>query len=365
MKYASKKLPDSIVEIEATLDHKEFLEYYQPVYDQALSSVHLKGFRPGTAPKEMAEKAVDKEKVFNEAVNKAVRDALQEITEENNWQLIDQPKVEINETDLAKNLGIKFKVTLSVFPEVKLGNYEKIAKRVLSERKEVLVSEDEFQKSVNWVLGSRAKIVKADREAKKGDLVKIEFSSNIGTPDVQNIDVANLETSGVPKLEKDTFILGEGKFITGFEENIVGHKAGENLEFSVNFPKDYWKEDLRDKKVDFKVKVGEVFVRQLPELNDEFAKGLGKFENAEALKKSLKEGLIKEKESKEKERLHIKIMEEIIKDSKIEFPKVMVDKALDNLVNEYKAYVPAGKEDDSALRERFQEKAKNNTPEDK
>ena len=163
----------------------------------------------------------------------------------------------------------------------------------------------------------------------------------------------------LPKLEKDTFILGEGKFITGFEENIVGHKAGENLEFSVNFPKDYWKEDLRDKKMDFKVKVGEVFVRQLPELNDEFAKGLGKFENAEALKKSLKEGITKEKESKEKERLQIKIMEEIIKDSKIEFPKVMVDKALDNLVNEYKAYVPAGKEDDAALRERLQEKAKN------
>ena len=332
------------------MDHKEFLEYYQPVYEQALSSVHLKGFRPGTAPKEMAENAVDKEKVFSEATNKAVRDSLKEINEENNWQLIDQPKVEITETDPAKNLGIKFKVTLSVFPEVILGNYERISKRVFAEKKEISVSDDELKKSMGWVLGSRAKIVKSDKEAQKGDLVEVEFS---GSVDGKLLD----GTSG----KSDQFILGEGKFIAGFEEHIIGYKAGENLEFSVNFPKDYWKKDLRDKKVDFKVKVEEVFDRQLPELNDEFVKGLGKFENVEALKNSIKEGIKKEKAEKEKEKNRLKIMEEIIKDSKIELPKVMVERTLDNLVAEYKAMVsPALKklETDEEVKKRLEEKAR-------
>lgn len=347
MKHTFKKLPDSIVELEVILDHEEFLNYWQPVYDSALSGVHLKGFRPGTAPKEMAEKAVNNEAVFSEAVNKAARDSLKEISQENDWQLIDQPKVEV----LDSEKGLKFKATLTLFPEVKLGNYEKVVKKVLAEKKEVAISNEELEKSINWVLGSRAKIVKANREAKKGDLAEIEF---FGSIDGKPLDGA----SG----KSDQFILGEGKFIAGFEENIVGHKAGESVEFSVNFPKDYWKEDLRDKKVDFKVKIEEVFDRQLPELNDEFAKGLGKFETAEALKKSLKEGLTKEKESKEKERLQIKIMEEIIKNSNFDLPRVMVDRTLDNLVAEYKAMVsPEAEkvETDQETKKRLEEKARN------
>ncbi|MDO8430056.1 MAG: trigger factor [bacterium] len=346
MKHTLKKLPDSIVELEVVLDHDEFLNYWQPVYDAALSGVHLKGFRPGTAPKDMAEKAVDKEKVFSEAANKAIRDSLQEINEENDWQLIDQPKVEVLESEK----GLKFKATLTIFPEVKIGNYGKIVKRVISDKKEAVITSEELEKSINWVLGSRAKIVKANHEAKKGDLVEVEFS---GSVDGKPLDGA----SG----KSDQFILGEGKFIAGFEENIIGHKSGENLEFSVNFPKDYWKEDLRDKKVDFKVKVEEVFDRQLPELNDEFAKGLGKFETAEDLKKSIKDGIMKEKLEKEKEKNRLKIMEEIIKDSKIELPKVMVERTLDNLVAEYKAMVsPALKklETDEEVKKRLEDKAR-------
>src|SRR3989344_2390955 len=133
MKNTIKKLPNSVVEVEVTLDHQEFLNYYQPIYDQALVSVNLKGFRPGTAPKDMADKAVDKERVFTEAVNRMVRDSLHELSEENSWQFIDQPKVEILESEeLVKGvagLGLKFKATLTVFPEVNLGDYEKVAKK--------------------------------------------------------------------------------------------------------------------------------------------------------------------------------------------------------------------------------------------
>src|SRR3989344_9621709 len=123
MKYTLKKMPNSIVELEANLDHQEFLNYYQPIYDQVLSTVHLKGFRPGTAPKDLADKALDKEKIFHSAVEKAAQSVLKEINEDNNWQFIDQPKIEVLENDPLNNKGLKFKATIAVFPEVKLADY--------------------------------------------------------------------------------------------------------------------------------------------------------------------------------------------------------------------------------------------------
>ena len=364
MKYTSKKLPDSAVEVEVTLDHKDFLVFWQPIFNSALSGVSLKGFRPGTAPKEMAEKAIDKEKVFESAVSEAARDSLKKIMEENDWQFIDQPKIEVleanSEKDLGliplsgtpdsamRNLGLKFKATVSLFPEVRLGNYQKIAKKVFGDnKKEISVSDDEIKKSLDYVLNSRAKLTRISREAKKGDVVDIDFE---GFADGKPLDGA----SG----KADNFILGEGKFIPGFEDNIVGKKENEKIEFSINFPKDYWKEDLRNKKVDFKVTVKGVYNRELPELNDEFVKGLGKFENAEAFRKSVREGIQKEKEMKEKEKNQLKVIQEIIKDAKIELPKVMIEHTLEHMVEDFKRYSP--KESETDLKKKLEERAKNN-----
>lgn len=348
-----------MIEIEAILDHPEFLEYYQPVYDQALASVHLKGFRPGTAPKEMAEKAVDKEKVFNEAATKAVRDSLQDINQENSWQLVDQPKVEITETNPQANLGLKFKATLTVFPEVKLGDYKKIVKKILAEKKPVFVTDKELEDGIKWILNSRAKLTRVNREAKNGDTVEVDFS---GRADGKELDGATGKS--------DSFVLGDGRFVKGFEENLVGHKEGEHLEFTVNFPADYWKPELQNKPVDFKVDLKAVFERAVPELSDEFVKSLGKFDNVAALRASVQEGLTKEKTEKENERLRLKIIEEIAKNSDIEPPEIMVSRTLDNLVVEYKSFIKdaaskggeprSDKSEREEIRKNLEAKAKNN-----
>ena len=132
MKHTFKKLPGSKIEVEVTVDQKEFLPYYQAAYEQALKGVNLKGFRPGSVPKEMADAAVDKEAVFNEAGRNAVRWSLDEITKDREWTLIDTPQVQIEDS---KDLGIMYKAVLSVFPEVKLANYKKIAKIIMAEEK--------------------------------------------------------------------------------------------------------------------------------------------------------------------------------------------------------------------------------------
>ena len=202
MKYTSKRLPESVVELEAVLGHQEFLDFYQPVFNHALEHVELKGFRPGTAPKDLAEKAVDKEKVFHEAASEAVRNTLKKIMEENDWQFIDQPNIEISETNPQADIGLKFKAKLSIFPEVKLGNYQKIAKKIISGGKEILISDEEIKKSIDWLLNSRAKLTRVNREAKKGDVADIHFS---GFVDGKNLEGA---TGG-----HDQFVLGDGKFI--------------------------------------------------------------------------------------------------------------------------------------------------------
>lgn len=346
MKYTSKKLPGSIIELEVTLDQKEFQSYWQVIYDQAISQVDLKGFRPGTAPKELADKAIDKEKVFEEAVSNAVRDNLKEITQEKDWQLIDQPKIEVLDSNPLANGNFKYKATLTIFPEVKLGNYKKIAKDILASKKEVVITDQELEQSTKWVLNSRVKTSRVNREVQKGDMAEVEYEGFLDGKKLENL-------SG----KEDKFVVEEGKFIPGFWENVLNHKEGDNLEFSTTFPKDYFDKNLQDKKVEFKLHLKAVFARELPELTDEFVKSLGKFTGVEDFKNNVRNGMKQEKENREQERLRLKILEEIGRASTTDVPKIMIEKTLNNMVAEYGQMTQNTKSDEE-LKRLLEEKAK-------
>lgn len=254
MKNSFKKLPGSQVELEVSLDQKEFLPYYQKAYEQALSRVQVKGFRPGTAPKEMADQGVDKEAVFSQAAQEAIRWSLDEVSKDNDWTIIDSPKVEVEDAQL----GIKYKATLTLFPEVDPGNYKKIAHKVLGEKKEVKVEAGEVEKTLEWLQQSR----------KEGDKV--------------------------------------------------------------------------------------------PELNDEFAKTVGKFQNLEELKKSVNDGVLLEKQYKEKERLRLRMLEEIIKASKLDLPLVMVEKTEAGMAKQLGAMLKASGKTDEQIHKELHERAGHN-----
>ncbi len=346
MKFTFKKLPGSQVELEVALDQKEFQDYWQAAYDHELSHVHLKGFRPGTAPKELADKAVDKEKVFEQAVSEVARDNLKTITKEKDWQLIDQPKIEVLESDPLLKTGFKYKASLTVFPEVKLGDYRKIAKKIWSVKKEVAVSDQEIEQSIKWVLNSRTKIARVNRPVQKGDMVEVDYEGFSDGKKLENV-------SG----QGDKFVVEEGKFIPGFAENVLGHKETDHFEFATDFPKDYWDKNLQEKKVDFKVHLKAVFSREVPELNDEFIKNLGKFANIEDFKKSVKDGIRQEKEIQEQERLRLQFLEEIGKNTEVDIPGIMTEKTLNNMVAEY-GQMTHGAKSDEELRLLLGEKAK-------
>lgn len=339
MKSKFTKKPGSLIELEAEFDQKEFKNYWQTAYDNVLANVNLKGFRPGAAPKELVDQAVDKDKVFEEAAKKAVSFGLDELSKENNWTIIDVPKIELQESPL----GLKYKAIFTIFPEINLSNYKKIAKKVLKEKKEVKVELAEVEKTLEWVRDSRAKITKVDREAHNGDLVDIDVNSDIDS------------------FKGEKFVLGKGHFMFGFEAKLENHKAGEVLEFSLTAPQDYLNEKLRGKTINFKVKINDVFNRELLELTDEFAQGLGpNFKTVDDLKKNINDGLRQEKEMKENEHLRIKILDEIIKDSKIDIPEIMTQKTLEGMVADYKPFLEKMGKSEEETREKLYERAKNN-----
>lgn len=350
-KIKSKKLPGSKIEVEVAMDVKEFQKHWQPVFDVAASKVVVKGFRPGSAPKEMLEQGVDHDKVFEQAVRDAVRVSLNEYTSGESLTLIDQPLVEV----LDAKEGVTYKATLTLFPEVKLGNYKKIAKKVLAEEKPITIAPEEVEKTISWLLGSRAATVLAARESKKGDLVELDVETTVeGKP---------LEGAS---FKGDRFIVGESHFIKGFDEKIENHKAGDEFSFSIVAPKDYWQKHLQGKTLDFKVKVHAVYDRKLPELNDEFAQTLGPtFKTVADLKKNIEEGLAAEKKEKESERVRLKMLDEIAKDSKMELPEIMVERTLVSMVEDVKRMLP--KEPDQSpeafekdLREKMRARAEQN-----
>lgn len=312
--------------VEISLTPAEFKEYWSDIHDQALAGVAVKGFRPGTAPKELAEAALNQEKIFEEAIQDAVRFSLNKVIEENLWTVIDRPQVEIADaltaTAVEKN-ELKFKAELSLFPEVHLSDYKKIAQNINAEKLEVVVTSEEIEKAFLWLRKSRAPLVRATRGAQRGDVIEADiFVSRAGQP-IAGGDIKN-----------DRFELGEGKFIPGFEEKIIGHNEKEEIAFDLAAPDNYWQKELRGQTLSFKVVVKAIFEQKVPEVTEEFVKSLGKFSTAEDVKKSIGDGLRAEKEEKEREKRRAKMLDEMTKIAKIDMPEVFVTRTLDHMVEE-------------------------------
>lgn len=306
MRYICKDLPGSVKRLEVDFSQVEFSKYWETVYGEMVKEVEIKGFRKGAAPKEMADAAIDKDKVFNEAATRAMREILKEIAGEKGWEIVDQPKIGAEE----KGADLLFRIDLVVFPEIKLGNYKKIAKEVFSEKKEISVSDDEIRDAVNWILNSRAKIVRSANSAKVGDVVNIKYKGKDDQFILGHSHIKDDSGASAPS--------GAGsESAEWIDKKIVGRKEGEEFDG---------------------IKLCAVFERQLPELDDALAQNLGRFKTVDDLKKSIKEGIQKEKELKESEKARIKVLEEIIKETKIDIPQVMIEKTLAGMIEEYKTY---------------------------
>jgi len=296
MKSRIKKLPNSEVELEIEVSAEELNRFIEKARFNLGKNLEVKGFRKGKVPKEFIEKEIGKEKILIEAANLTVEENYKKAVLENKIEAIFHPKIEIKK--LALGNPFIFSAKTAVLPEVTLPDYKEIASNV--ERKEVVVEDKEIDSALKWLQKSRAKFTVKNQAAQNSDFVEIEYSSSqIGQ-----------------EAQKDAFTLGQGHFLPGFEEKIIGMKSGEEKE-NITLNKD-------GKEILLKVKIISVQNVELPELNDEFVKSLGKFDNLDALKKNVKQGLVLEKEQIEKQRARQEILEKIGEKTKIKIPDVLI-----------------------------------------
>ncbi len=334
MKFSIKRLPKSQAEISVEIPSENFNEYFNKAVSELGENLEVKGFRTGKAPKNIVESKVNRDRILKTAAQIAIKESYKKIVSQltddskpphhnigsgGKLEIISQPEVEI--LKLAPGNPFTFKCKVSVLPEIILPDYKKIIPR--AKKNEVSITEQEIEDSLVFLQKSRAKFTSLQRPAQEKDFIEIEYES----PQVNS-----------SKKITDKFILGKGRFIPGFKEKLIGMKTGEEKEFSLFFPENSFKKDLAGKEVNFKVKLKAVQKIELPEINNEFARNLGKpsttstqkevlgkFDSLASLKENVREELRKEKEKEETQRLHNEILEMIAQKAKFEIPEVLIE----------------------------------------
>jgi trigger factor len=316
-----KKLPKSQIELQIVISADEFEKYVELASQELSKEIKIDGFRPGKAPREIVEKKIGAEKVLAHGAEKAVKKSYVDTLIEHKIEAIGEPKITI--TKIAPGNNLEYKAVVSIMPEMKLGDYKKEAKSV-KRAKDEIVSEEQVEKEIEILRKSRAKLVTVLREARSGDRVEIDFRVLVDGKEIPQGSSKN-----------HPLVIGESYFIPGFEENLIGMKEKEEKEFELNFPKDYHQPELSGKPAQFKVKINLIQERQLPEINDEFAKNISHFKSLSELKKSLREGIAMEQKKRNEDKWRIEVMEKIIESSEVAAPDLLVENELDKMMSEF------------------------------
>ena len=268
----SNKLDTNKYELEITVDGESFRDAIRAVYAKEANNITVKGFRKGKAPLHMVEKMYGEGVFFEDAINLLYEGLLLGAVEEAGLKLVDVEKTEI--TSISKADGAELKIVVIVEPEVELGNYKGLA----VERVVPTVSDDEVKAELDRLADRNSRIVTVEgRAAAMGDMTVIDFEGFVD-------DVAFEGGKG----ESYTLTLGSGQFIPGFEEQIVGKNVGEEFDVNVTFPTEYQAEELAGKDATFKCKLHEIKAKEMPEMDDEFAKDVSEFDTLDALKEDIK-----------------------------------------------------------------------------
>ena len=325
MNVIKKDLPKSMAEITVTVAGNEMNGYFEQAAANLSQNIKISGLRCGKAPIDTVEKKVGSQELFNEAAGIAVRRTLPKVLMEHKIDSLGIPDIKI--LKIAKGNDFEYKAEIAVLPKVLLPDYKKIVSGVKKQKTEI--SDKEISDALMFLRKSRASFVQIGRGAVKGDRVNIDFSA----VDEQGVEIKNGEQKNQP------LIIGDSLFIGDFEENLIGLKSGDCKEFQVKFPEDYYDKEISGKTVNFKVKVNLVEEIILPEEKDDFAESLGKFDGLESLKKSIREGLILEKELREQERWAREALRKIADKSEMDIPEILVNSELERVLDNLKANV--------------------------
>ena len=315
-----EKLEKSHVTVEVTAE--EFEAAVQKAYLKMRNKISVPGFRPGKAPRKMIEKLYGEGVFYSDAVDAALPDAYTQAIGSSGLDVVGYPEVEIVDDQIGKD-GFTFKATVAVYPEVELGQY----KGVSAVKEEVKVTADDVKERLNQMAEREARLVSVDRKVKKGDTAVIDF---------EGFDNGVAFEGG----KGENHELEIGSFVPGFEDQIIGMKAGEEKDIDITFPENYTK-DLAGKQVVFHVKVNEVKEKQTPALDDEFAKDVSEFETLKELKDDTKAKITAECEQSAKIAFENALLEKVAGDIKADIPEVMIEEQCRRFLDEFKQRLQA------------------------
>ena len=317
--YTVKKLDKSQVELTITVTPAEYQKHLEKAAVRISERAAIKGFRSGKAPYETVKKEVGEMNILNEALETIIQEAFFNAIVEEKLDTIGMPKVDIEK--LAPGNDVVFRATVALLPTVKLADIKKI-----SAKKEVKpISEKDIEETLAALRGMHAKEVLKTGTAEKTDKLVVDMDMYLDKVPVEG-----------GQAHDHNVYLSEQHYIPGFNEQLVGLKKDETKEFSLDFPPTHYQKHLAGKKVDFKVKVKDVFERQLPELDDELAKKLGQ-ESMAKLKELINSNITAEHEQRAEQRLEIEILEKMIAGSSFDvIPDVLIDAERQKMLYELK-----------------------------
>ena len=306
---SANKTETNTYSVEIAIAAEDFRAAIQQAYLKQRKSIQIPGFRKGKAPLMMIEKLYGQEVFFEDALDIVFPDAVQAAYEEAGIVPVDSPR-DFDVKTMSKEEGVVMAFNVTVKPEITLKAY----KGLTAEKADSKVTKEEVTEEINRMLERGARIVNVDdRAVKDGDITVIDFE---GFVDGVAFDGG--------KAEKYELTIGSGSFIPGFEEQIIGHSIDEEFDVNVTFPEAYAPE-LASKAAVFKIKLHEIKVKELPELDDEFAKDMGEYETVADLKKGVEEDILKRKQESAQHAFEDAVIEALVENVEGEIPECMYD----------------------------------------
>lgn len=320
MSYTLENVEKNKVKLTIEVASELFEDGMKKSYQKNVKYINVPGFRKGKAPRKMIEKMYGPAVFYEDAVNFIIPDAYDEAVKEADIHPVSQPEIDIVTIGEADK---PFVFTAEVFtkPEVKLGTY----KGVEIEKVENKVTDADVDAEVASMREKNSRMVTVeDRAAENGDITTIDFEGFCDGVAFEGGKGTDYELT-----------LGSGTFIPGFEEQIVGKKIGEEFDVNVKFPEEYHSEELKGKDAVFKVTLKGIKVKELPTLDDEFAKDVSEFDTLDALKEDIKAKLTKEAENKTKAEIENRALEAAVEGAEIDLPECMVDNQVEKMLEDY------------------------------
>lgn len=319
MSYTVENLEKSMVKLTITVSAEAFEEAMVKSYNKNKNSISIQGFRKGKAPRKMVEKLYGPEVFYEDAANFAIPDAYEEAAKESGLEIVSRPDFDL--VDIGKGKEFIFTATVAVKPEVTLGEY----KGIEVEKKVVKVMAADVNAEIEKVREQNSRMITVeDRGIKKDDTAVIDFEGFVDGEPFQG-----------GKGEDYPLVIGSHSFIDTFEDQLIGKKAGEDVEVNVTFPEEYHEASLKGKPALFKVSIKEVKVKELPKLDDEFASEVSEFETLKEYKASVKKNLTERRKEEAKREKENAAIEKVVENITVELPEPMVDEQTQQMIQEF------------------------------